>query len=286
MIDSLLRARGLRTGRFTSPHVESMTERISARRRAADRGAFVAAYPTWRRTSTWSTPTSAHPLSFFETWWGWPGRLRRRPRRRRRVEVGHGRHLGRDQRRRRRGRGDHPDRGRPRPYLGDQPAEDRGREGRDHQARRRTWSSPSRTPRCWPSSPPAAARSAPPLLVEGVDFGVVSRSPAVGGQMRRPCRAFERSTPTSSCRCSAPTRPRTRCSPWRRWSACSARTRCSDEIVREAFAEVTLTRAAGDHPARPDDPAGRGPQPARRRGGRRGDPRLLHLRPAGRGASG
>src|SRR5512139_4197571 len=29
MIDTLIRARGLRTGRFTSPHVESMTERIS-----------------------------------------------------------------------------------------------------------------------------------------------------------------------------------------------------------------------------------------------------------------
>src|SRR5215213_4444255 len=29
MIDALVRARGLRTGRFTSPHVESMTERIS-----------------------------------------------------------------------------------------------------------------------------------------------------------------------------------------------------------------------------------------------------------------
>ncbi len=29
MIDTLLRAAGLRTGRFTSPHVESMTERIS-----------------------------------------------------------------------------------------------------------------------------------------------------------------------------------------------------------------------------------------------------------------
>ena len=29
MIDTLIRATGLRTGRFTSPHVESMTERIS-----------------------------------------------------------------------------------------------------------------------------------------------------------------------------------------------------------------------------------------------------------------
>ena len=28
MIDTLVRATGLRTGRFTSPHVESMTERI------------------------------------------------------------------------------------------------------------------------------------------------------------------------------------------------------------------------------------------------------------------
>ena len=28
MIDTLIRATGLRTGRFTSPHVESMTERI------------------------------------------------------------------------------------------------------------------------------------------------------------------------------------------------------------------------------------------------------------------
>src|SRR5512144_1400704 len=28
MVDALLRARGRRTGRFTSPHVESMTERI------------------------------------------------------------------------------------------------------------------------------------------------------------------------------------------------------------------------------------------------------------------
>src|ERR671913_289688 len=29
MVDDLLRAAGLRTGRFTSPHLESMTERIS-----------------------------------------------------------------------------------------------------------------------------------------------------------------------------------------------------------------------------------------------------------------
>ncbi len=37
MIDTLLRALDLRTGRFTSPHVERMTERISDRRRAAHR---------------------------------------------------------------------------------------------------------------------------------------------------------------------------------------------------------------------------------------------------------
>ena len=37
MIETLLRARGLRTGLFTSPHLSSVRERIVHRRRAADR---------------------------------------------------------------------------------------------------------------------------------------------------------------------------------------------------------------------------------------------------------
>ncbi len=41
MIDALLTARGLRTGRFTSPHVESMTERISVDGQPLSEEAFV-----------------------------------------------------------------------------------------------------------------------------------------------------------------------------------------------------------------------------------------------------
>src|SRR5436190_18711426 len=44
MIDTLIRASGLRTGRFTSPHVESMTERISVDGDPLTEEAFVEAY--------------------------------------------------------------------------------------------------------------------------------------------------------------------------------------------------------------------------------------------------
>jgi dihydrofolate synthase / folylpolyglutamate synthase len=44
MIDSLLRAFGLRVGRYTSPHLDSVTERISIDGRPAEAERFVAAY--------------------------------------------------------------------------------------------------------------------------------------------------------------------------------------------------------------------------------------------------
>src|SRR5690606_30658587 len=44
MIDSLLRAHGLRTGRYTSPHLESVRERISIDGEPVDEERFVAAY--------------------------------------------------------------------------------------------------------------------------------------------------------------------------------------------------------------------------------------------------
>ena len=44
MIDTLITATGLRTGRFTSPHVESMTERICVDGEPLSEEAFVAAY--------------------------------------------------------------------------------------------------------------------------------------------------------------------------------------------------------------------------------------------------
>lgn len=44
MIDSLLRAHGLRTGRYTSPHLETVRERISLDGEPIDEARFVAAY--------------------------------------------------------------------------------------------------------------------------------------------------------------------------------------------------------------------------------------------------
>ncbi len=67
MVDTLLRARGLRTGRFTSPHVESMTERISLDGEPLSEEAFVAAYQDVAPFLDLVDAEEAHPLSFFET---------------------------------------------------------------------------------------------------------------------------------------------------------------------------------------------------------------------------
>src|SRR3954454_7594848 len=44
MIDSLLRAHGLRTGRYTSPHLETVRERIALDGEPVDEERFVATY--------------------------------------------------------------------------------------------------------------------------------------------------------------------------------------------------------------------------------------------------
>ncbi|HSJ22528.1 MAG TPA: folylpolyglutamate synthase/dihydrofolate synthase family protein [Nocardioidaceae bacterium] len=67
MIDTLLRARGLRTGRFTSPHVESMTERISVDGEPVSEESFVEAYHDVAPFAAMVDAESEHPLSFFET---------------------------------------------------------------------------------------------------------------------------------------------------------------------------------------------------------------------------
>jgi dihydrofolate synthase / folylpolyglutamate synthase len=55
MIDALLRARGLRTGLFTSPHLTSMRERICLDGEPIDAERFVGLYePTWR---SWTSAT-------------------------------------------------------------------------------------------------------------------------------------------------------------------------------------------------------------------------------------
>jgi len=67
MVDALVRARGLRTGRFTSPHVESMTERISVDGEALDEESFVRAYLDVSPFLDLVDADQPHPLSFFET---------------------------------------------------------------------------------------------------------------------------------------------------------------------------------------------------------------------------
>lgn len=67
MIDTLLRALDLRTGRFTSPHVERMSERISIDGEPLDDEAFVRAFNDVAPFTHLVDADQPHPLSFFET---------------------------------------------------------------------------------------------------------------------------------------------------------------------------------------------------------------------------
>ncbi|MDX6297914.1 MAG: dihydrofolate synthase / folylpolyglutamate synthase [Nocardioidaceae bacterium] len=67
MIDGLLRALGLRTGRFTSPHLESMTERITIDGVPLTPERFVEVYGEVAPYVDLVDASSDHPMSFFET---------------------------------------------------------------------------------------------------------------------------------------------------------------------------------------------------------------------------
>jgi len=67
MIDTLLRALDLRTGRFTSPHVEKMSERISIDGEPLSDEAFVDAFNEIAPYTHLVDADQPHPLSFFET---------------------------------------------------------------------------------------------------------------------------------------------------------------------------------------------------------------------------
>ncbi|MFS3127880.1 bifunctional folylpolyglutamate synthase/dihydrofolate synthase [Nocardioides sp. Bht2] len=67
MIDSLLRAQDLRTGRFTSPHVEKMSERISIDGEPVDDETFVRVFNEVAPYTLLVDADQPHPLSFFET---------------------------------------------------------------------------------------------------------------------------------------------------------------------------------------------------------------------------
>jgi dihydrofolate synthase/folylpolyglutamate synthase len=67
MIDTLLRALDLRTGRFTSPHVEKMSERVSIDGEPLSDEAFVEAFNDVAPYTHLVDAEQDHPLSFFET---------------------------------------------------------------------------------------------------------------------------------------------------------------------------------------------------------------------------
>ncbi|MET0524656.1 MAG: folylpolyglutamate synthase/dihydrofolate synthase family protein [Nocardioides sp.] len=67
MIDTLMRTLELRTGRFTSPHVERMTERISLDGEPMTDEQFVRAFNDVAPYTHLVDDSQPHPLSFFET---------------------------------------------------------------------------------------------------------------------------------------------------------------------------------------------------------------------------
>ncbi|WP_107767872.1 bifunctional tetrahydrofolate synthase/dihydrofolate synthase [Nocardioides terrigena] len=67
MIETLVRALDLRTGRFTSPHLEKMSERISIDGEPLTDEAFVRAFNDVAPYTHLVDADQAHPLSFFET---------------------------------------------------------------------------------------------------------------------------------------------------------------------------------------------------------------------------
>lgn len=66
MIDSLVRALGLRTGRFTSPHLESMRERICVDGEPLTEDLFIDAFSDVAAYAQVVDDSAEHPLSFFE----------------------------------------------------------------------------------------------------------------------------------------------------------------------------------------------------------------------------
>ena len=278
MIDTLLRALDLRTGRFTSPHVERMTERICIDGEPLTDEAFVRAF---NDVAPYTHLVDAEPgppaVVLRDRRRDGVRRVRRRPGRRRRRRGRHGRLVGRHQRRRRRRRGGAAGRGRPRAAT----------------SATRPPTSRSRRPG---SSSPARSRSSPSRRPEVAEVLLAPRRR--GRRHRASARAWS-SASSRGCRRSA--------ARWCRCRACAARyddvflplygahqaqnaavalaaveafagdEPLDDELVRAAFAEVTSPGPAGDHPAQPDDRARRRAQPARRRGRGRGAGGLLHV---------
>ncbi|GAA3450437.1 folylpolyglutamate synthase/dihydrofolate synthase family protein [Dactylosporangium matsuzakiense] len=66
MIDSLLRAHGLRTGRYTSPHLQSITERISIEGEPISEAKFVEVYEEVQPLAEFLDARNDAPLTYFD----------------------------------------------------------------------------------------------------------------------------------------------------------------------------------------------------------------------------
>jgi dihydrofolate synthase / folylpolyglutamate synthase len=66
MVDSLLRAHGLRTGRYTSPHLDTVRERICLDGELIDEGRFVAAYREVAPLAELADRKHGEPLTYFD----------------------------------------------------------------------------------------------------------------------------------------------------------------------------------------------------------------------------
>ncbi|WP_245994085.1 bifunctional folylpolyglutamate synthase/dihydrofolate synthase [Nocardioides immobilis] len=66
MVEALLAASRSRTGRFTSPHLESIRERISLEQRPIDVPRFLRSYQAVAEQAALVDAVSTHPVSFFE----------------------------------------------------------------------------------------------------------------------------------------------------------------------------------------------------------------------------
>ena len=221
MIDSLLRAHGLRTGRYTSPHLETVRERISDRRRAG-RARRSSSRSTARSRRSAQLPRPARrsrrgrePDLLRHDHGDGAGRVRRRPGRRGRGRGRAGRRRRLDERAAGQHVRHHPDRARPHGVARRHDRGDRPGQGRHHPQ----WSDGDLRAAAGRGDGPD-----PRALRRGRrddrPRGQRVRRPAPRARGRRPgavaAGARRRCTTRSSCRCTAPTRRRTRPSRWPR----------------------------------------------------------------------
>ena len=180
MIDALLAEIGLRTGRYTSPHLQRATERINIDNRPVTPERYVALYHEVApfvdivdaaRPAVEVRGAHGDGLRRVRGRAGRGGRHRGRARRA----------VGRHQRRRRHGRGDHADRARPRRVPRHRRAGHRQGEVRDHQAGRGGRDGGAGSGRGEVLLERCVEVDAQ-VAREGAEFGVVEREIAVGGQ--------------------------------------------------------------------------------------------------------